>query len=77
MGLQPFGRRGTKAKYLCRRLYLGDAPEGDQMTQAADDVPPWCLTVQVTYTRGKDRGVSLHLPIYPCQDEGWRAGIAA
>lgn len=35
------------------------------------------LTVLVTYTKGKDRGVSLHLPVYPCEGDAWRSGVAA
>lgn len=38
---------------------------------------PWMITVQVTYTKGKDRGCSLQLPIYPCEGDAWRKGIEA
>lgn len=47
------------------------------MPKETPDPPPWTITVQVTYTKGKDRGVSLHLPVYPCTSDAWREGVSA
>lgn len=33
--------------------------------------------VKVTYTVGKDRGVEVHLPVYPCHGDAWRRGVLA
>lgn len=35
------------------------------------------VLVRVTYTRGRDKGVSLYLPVWPSAPGAWRAGIAA
>lgn len=42
------------------------------MTEAAAEI-----FAKVVYTEGRDKGVELHLPIYPCRGDAWRAGIAA
>lgn len=33
--------------------------------------------VKLTYTEGRDRGVEVHLPVYPCRGDAWRNGVAA
>ena len=33
------------------------------------------VDVKLTYTRGKDRGSYLHLPVYPCDGDEWRNGV--
>lgn len=35
------------------------------------------ILVKVTYTQGKDKGIELFLPVYPCEGEGWREGVPA
>ena len=34
------------------------------------------VLVRLIYTRGKDRGMWLQLPVYPCAGEEWRVGVA-
>lgn len=35
------------------------------------------ILVKVTYTSGKDKGIELFLPVYPCEADAWREGVEA